>query len=120
MALRSSRRARDQHENEASLTTRYRSDGYQPGRPENMAGAGAKKDPATEAVAVVPGGDKAKRDASRSGGGIGGSSHALRTERVDNVMAQGARGASTSTEGTAAPNKSARAARRRRREAAAR
>ena len=60
-----------------------------------MAGAGAKKDPATEAVAVVPGGDvkeavaaSAEIDPSAAATASEGDAPPprLRTERVDNVM----------------------------------
>ena len=60
-----------------------------------MAGAGAKKDPATEAVAVVPGGDvketvaaSAEVDPSAAAPAAEGDAPPprLRTERVDNVM----------------------------------
>ena len=60
-----------------------------------MAGAGAKKDPATEAVAVVPGGDvkeavaaSAEVDPAAPTATTDGDAPPprLRTERVDNVM----------------------------------
>ena len=60
-----------------------------------MAGAGAKKDPATEAVAVVPGGDvkeavaaSAEVDPAAPATASEGDAPPprLRTERVDNVM----------------------------------
>jgi len=58
-----------------------------------MAGAGAKKDPATEAVAVVPGGDvkeavaaSAEVDTQAAPAEADAPPPRLRTERVDNVM----------------------------------
>ena len=57
-----------------------------------MAGAGAKKDPATEAVAVVPGGDVKEAVAASAEVAPAEASEGdappprLRTERVDNVM----------------------------------
>ena len=94
-----------------------------------MAGAGAKKDPATEAVAVVPGGDvkeavaaSAEVDPSAAAPASEGDAPPprLRTERVDNVMgSQAGAGSliSTSTGGTPLGIKTPGAARRRRREA---